>query len=74
MMLAWSAAVPQAVVLPALVLGSPGLVLLLVSVESVVQLVPVAAALSESLGSDHRSGDVGDCALPRCVAWPGVGF
>ena len=56
MMLAWSAAVPQAVVLPALVLGSPGLVLPLVSVETVVELVPVEAALSESLGPDHRSG------------------
>ena len=74
-LLVWSAAVLQAVVVPALalapvvlqavvvpvlVLASPVPVLLLVSVETVMQLVPVEAVLSEVVGPDRRSGLTGN--------------
>ena len=50
----------QAAVLPALVLASPVLVLLLVSVETVTQHIPVEAVLSEVVGPDRRSGLTGN--------------
>ena len=72
MPLVWSAAVPQAVVvpasasvlqavvLPALVLASPALVLLLVSMETATQHIPVEAVLSEVAAPDRRSGPTGN--------------
>ena len=65
----WSAAVPQAAVLPvlasavvvlSLVLASPVMVLSLVSVETVVQHIPAEAVLSEVIGPDHGSGPMGN--------------
>ena len=55
----WSAAVPQASVVPALVLASPVLVLSLVS-ETVVQHSRLEAVLSEVLGPDRGSGPTGN--------------
>ena len=74
LLVVWSAAVPQAAVLPvsasavvlqallvpALVLASPVLVLSLVSVETVVQHIPVEAVLSEVIGPDRGSGPTGN--------------
>ena len=56
----WSAAVPQASVVPALVLASPVLVLSLVSEETVVQHSRLEAVLSEVLGPDRGSGPTGN--------------
>ena len=56
LLVVWSAAVPQASVVFALVLASPALVLSLVSQKTVAQHSWLEAALSEVLGPDRRSG------------------